>query len=52
MQHVKTIASGLEGQRHFPPLRAFDATTSADLMAALLLYDLVGSGLRGVGGDA
>lgn len=42
MQHVKSVALGLEGQRHFPPLRAFDADTSASLMAALLLYDLVG----------
>ena len=40
MQHVKTVAVGLEGQRHFAPLRAFDADTSASLMAALLLYDL------------
>lgn len=40
MQHVKSVAVGLEGQRHFPPLRAFDAPTSSSLMAALLLYDL------------
>lgn len=40
MRHVKTVAVGLEGQKYFAPLTAFDADTAAALMANLLLYDL------------
>ena len=55
MRHVRAVAAGLEGQRHFPPLRAFDAATSASLMGALLMYDIgcEGSSARpGWKGDA
>lgn len=40
MRHVKTVAVGLEGQKHFTPLTAFDADVASALMANLLLYDL------------
>ena len=40
MRHVKTVAVGLEGQKHFAPLTAFDADVASALMANLLLYDL------------
>ena len=40
MRHVKTVAVGLEGQKHFAPLTAFDAGVASPLMANLLLYDL------------
>lgn len=40
MQHVKAVAIALEGQKHFPPLRPFDADETRDTMAVLLLRDL------------
>ena len=40
MRHVKTVAVGLEGQKYFAPLTAFDADVASALMANLLLYDL------------
>jgi len=40
MRRVKTVALALEGQKHFPPLRAFDVDETRWTMAALLLRDL------------
>ena len=44
MRHVKTVAVGLEGQKHFPPLVPFDADVASALMTALLLTDVFGPG--------
>ena len=40
MQHVRAVSIALEGQKHFPPLRPFDADETRDTMAVLLLRDL------------
>lgn len=40
MRHVKAVAIALEGQKHFPPLRPFDADETRETMASLALRDL------------
>ena len=40
MRHVKAVSIALEGQKHFPPLRPFDADETREVMASLLLCDL------------
>ena len=40
MRHVKAVAIALEGQKHFPPLRPFDADETRETMASLVLRDL------------
>ena len=40
MLHVDAVKRGLEGQKHFAPLRAFDVEETRDMMCALLLHDL------------
>lgn len=40
MRHVRAVSIALEGQKHFPPLRPFDADETRDVMASLLLRDL------------
>jgi hypothetical protein len=44
MLHVDAVRRGLEGQKHFAPLRAFAVEETREMMCALLLHDLGSEG--------